>query len=101
MLLRLVASGLVLAFGVANVRTGGMVLVIIGIGLNTLVTLVNWGMPVSASALVSSGAVDSAGELAGAVLNGGRELAEGATLGFLGDVIPLPWGQVPSTPSST
>ena len=93
-LLRLVASGLVLAFGVANVRTGGMVLVIAGIGLNTFVTLINWGMPVSAKALVSSGAVDSAGQLTGAVLNGGRELAAGATLGFLGDVIPLPWGQV-------
>lgn len=93
-LMRLVASGLILAFGVTNVRTGGMVLVIAGVGLNTLVTLINWGRPVSASALVSSGAVGSAGELSGAVLNGGRELANGAIFGFLGDVIPLPWGQV-------
>ena len=28
------------------------------------------------------------------MLNGGREVADGALLGFLGDVIPLPWGQV-------
>jgi hypothetical protein len=82
-LLRLVGLGLVLAFAVLNVRTGGMVLVAAGVGLNLLVTLLNWGMPVSGSALESSGAAPE-----------GVEVADGAVLGFLGDVIPLPWGQV-------
>ncbi len=93
-LLRIVALGCVCAFAVLNVHTGGMVLVAAGFALNLLVTLVNWGMPTSAGALVSSGIVD---DLAGAEslsLTGGREVADGATLGFLGDVIPLPWGQV-------
>ncbi len=93
-LLRLVALGLVLAFAVLNIRTGGMILVAAGVGLNLFVTLLNWGMPVSSSALVSAGVVDNASELETAVLTGGREVADGAMLGFLGGVIPLPWGQV-------
>jgi hypothetical protein len=92
--LRLVAGALVVGFAVLNVRTGGMVLVIGGIGLNLIVTLINWGMPVSGSALVSAGIVANPSELEGATLSGGREVAHGAWLGFLGDVIPLPWGQV-------
>jgi hypothetical protein len=93
-LLRLVGLGLVLAFAVLNVRTGGMVLVAAGVGLNLLVTLLNWGMPVSGSALESSGAAPEGVEVDTLVLTGGREVADGAVLGFLGDVIPLPWGQV-------
>jgi hypothetical protein len=82
-----------LAFAVVNIRTGGMVLVVAGLGLDLLVTLLNFGTPVSGSALVSSGLVDR-GELDDVVLTGGRTLADGAVLAFLGDVIPLPWGQV-------
>lgn len=93
-LLRIVATSLVLCFAVLNVRTGGMVLVIAGVGLNLLVTLLNWGMPVSASALVASGIVADDGALDSVRLSGGREVADGALLGFLGDTIPLPWGQV-------
>ncbi len=91
--LSLAASGALLAFAVINIRTGGMILVAAGLGLNILVTVVNWGMPVSVSALESAGVVtaEQAGDL---VLNGGRTTADGALLGFLGDVIPLPWGQV-------
>ncbi|MEZ5269058.1 MAG: DUF5317 family protein [Microthrixaceae bacterium] len=93
-LLRIVALGLITAFAVLNVTTGGMVLVAVGFGLNFLVTLINWGMPTSASALASAGIADSAEAASALVLNGGREVADGALLGFLGDVIPLPWGQV-------
>lgn len=93
-LLRLVGEALVLWFAVVNVRTGGMVLVIVGVASNLAVTVLNWGMPVSASAMVSSGIVEDTSELQGATLSGGREVADGAWLGFLGDVIPLPWGQV-------
>lgn len=89
----LVAKAAVVYFAVRNVRVGGMVLVVIGAGLNLFVSLLNLGMPVSGSALVSSGAVEEA-QLDEVVLNGGRVVADGATLGFLGGVIPLPWGQV-------
>ncbi len=92
-LLRVLALGAVIAFGVINMRVGGMVLVVIGTSLDLLVTILNWGMPVSGAALVSAGIVDEA-DLAAVQLNGGRELADGALLGFLGDVIPLPWGHV-------
>ena len=93
-LLRIIGLALVLAFAVLNIRTGGMVLVAAGVGLNLLVTLLNWGMPVSASALESAGVVSEGDDLSTLVLTGGREVADGALLGFLGDVIPLPWGQV-------
>ncbi|MGI9577923.1 MAG: DUF5317 family protein [Microthrixaceae bacterium] len=93
-LLRIIGLGLVLAFAVLNVRTGGMILVAAGVGLNLLVTIVNWGMPVSGGALESSGAVPDGGDVNSLVLTGGREVADGAILGFLGDIIPLPWGQV-------
>ncbi len=89
----LVAKAAVVFFAVRNVRVGGMVLVVIGTGLNLFVSLLNLGMPVSGWALVSAGAVEEA-QLGQVVLNGGRVLADGATLGFLGGVIPLPWGQV-------
>jgi hypothetical protein len=92
-LLILVGMGAALSFAVINVRVGGMVLVAAGLGLDLLVTLVNFGTPVSGSALVSAGIVEQ-DELGEVVLSGGREVADGAVLGFLGDVIPLPWGQV-------
>ena len=94
-LLRVLALGSVLAFGVINMRVGGMVLVVAGTSLDFFVTVINWGMPVSGSALVSAGIVDEA-DLSAVQLNGGRELADGALFGFLGDVIPLPWGHVVS-----
>ena len=94
-LLAILGMGAFLAFAVLNIRTGGMVLVAIGLGLDLLVTLLNWGTPVSRSALESAGALDE-GATGTVVLSGGRELSDGAILGFLGDVIPLPWGQVTS-----
>jgi len=91
--LAIVAMGLLLAFAVVNLRLGGMVLVAAGLSLNLLVTLINWGMPVSRSALESAGVLADA-SLPTLALSGGRTVADGAVLGFLGDVIPLPWGQV-------
>lgn len=92
-LLTLVAMGAILAFAVVNLRIGGMILVVAGTGLNFLVTLINWGTPVSGSALVSAGIVTK-GQLGDITLSGGRKLADGTLLGFLGDTIPLPWGHV-------
>lgn len=91
--LRIIALGAIVAFGVINLRIGGMVLVVVGVGLNLLVTVLNWGMPVSSSALVSAGII-SADEVDMVSLHGGRSIADGALLGFLGGVIPLPWGHV-------
>ncbi len=91
-LLRLVALLLLLAFALVNLRVGGMVLVAAGLGLNLLVTLLNWGRPVSRWALEASGAVED-GNAANLVVHGGRTL-DGGLLAFLGDTIPLPWGQV-------
>ncbi|MCZ7631469.1 MAG: DUF5317 domain-containing protein [Microthrixaceae bacterium] len=95
-LLRLLALGLIVAFAVLNIHTGGMVLVAAGFGLDLLVTLINWGMPVSVGAMVASGMAHDRAAAEAMTLSGGREVADGAWLGFLGDVIPLPWGQVVS-----
>lgn len=89
--LSVIATGALLAFAVINIRIGGMVLVVAGLGLNLFVTVINWGMPVSPSALTSAGIV-TAQQAKHLVLTGGR--TAGGALGFLGDVIPLPWGQV-------
>lgn len=94
-LVRIGALGAICAFAVVNVRVGGMVLVLAGVGLNLLVTLINWGMPVRGGALVSAGIVEQ-DQLPALVLNGGRTLADGSILGVLGGTIPLPWGHVVS-----
>ena len=91
-LLRVLALGSVISFGVINMRVGGMVLVVAGTSLDFFVTVINWGMPVSTSALTSAGIVTTQ-QAKHLVLTGGRT-ADGSLLGFLGDVIPLPWGQV-------
>ncbi len=92
-ILRLLALGLIAAFAFLNIRTGGMILVFAGFAWNFLITLFFWGMPVSASALVSSGIADNPQEVDALTLTAGRKVAEGATA-YLGDFIPLPWGQV-------
>ncbi len=91
--LAIVATGLLLGFAVLNLRTGGMVLVAAGLALNLFVTIINWGMPVTAWALETSGVATNAEE-PGLVLSGGRKV--GGFLSFLGDSIPLPWGQIVS-----
>src|SRR6478752_10374870 len=58
-LLSLIAMGLLMAFAFVNIRTGGMVLILVGVGLNFVVTLLNWGTPVSTGALESAGIVSA------------------------------------------
>jgi hypothetical protein len=96
--LSIAAMGLLLVFAVVNVRVGGMVLVVAGLGLDLLVAVLNWGTPVSVVALERAGILgpEDLGPGEQLVLTGGREVADGATLGLLGHVIPLPWGQVVS-----
>jgi hypothetical protein len=94
-LLVVVATAAILAFAVVNIRIGGMILVVVGVGLNLFVTVINWGTPVSGAALVSAGIVTES-ELGDITLSGGRELSDGSILGFLGDTIALPWGHVVS-----
>lgn len=96
-LLRVVALGGLTFFAVVNVRVGGMIIVAGGLGITTFVTLINGGTPVSMGALESSGIIPSGTDPETIVLTGGRSL--NGTLGFLGDVIPLPWGQVISIPT--
>lgn len=96
-LLRIIALAALTFFAVVNIRVGGMIIVAGGLGITTLVTLINGGTPVSMSALVSAGLVPSGTDADLVVLSGGRTL--GGTLGFLGDMIPLPWGQVISVPT--
>lgn len=92
-LLSIAGTTAILAFSIVNVRIGGMILVSTGLVLDLVVMVINWGMPVSASALVGAGLVEESA-VTDIVLSGGRSVATGARLGFLGDVIPLPWGQV-------
>lgn len=94
-LLTILGMAALLGFAVLNVRTGGMVLVAAGVALDLIVAVLNGGTPVSSSALVSSGLVER-GDLGAVQLSGGRTIGDGALLGFLGDTIPLPWGQVVS-----
>lgn len=77
-----------------NRRVGGMVVVAIGLAMNLVPMLINGGTPVSAEALVSSGAVEQA-QVASVQLTGPRHLADADDLlRPLGAVVPLPIGLV-------
>ena len=91
----LVSRGALIGVALANLRIGGMIVVTIGLALDFIVTLVNWGMPTSRSALVSAGLIEE-GEAGSISLTGARHLADGDLLRFLGEIIPLPTGQVVS-----
>jgi hypothetical protein len=86
----LVSFALLLAFAVANLRSPGFPLVLVGLVLNALVIAVNQGMPVTRGALVASDQLDTYGYL---VRHGGAKhhlATEDDRLLFLGDVIPVP-----------
>ena len=86
----LVSFVLLLAFAVANVRSPGFPLVLVGLLLNMLVIAVNEGMPVTRGALVESDQIDTYGYL---LHHGGAKhhlATEEDQLLFLGDVIPVP-----------
>lgn len=81
---------LLVAFAVANIRTPGFVLVLVGVLLNLTVIAVNDGMPVSGSALEASGQADTLGELASGETVKHHLSGPGDDLVFLGDVIAIP-----------
>jgi hypothetical protein len=93
-LLSLSYVGLVV-FAIRNLRAPGFPLILIGLALNWLVIGLNGGMPVTAHALVASGQADTMQDLQDGA-GSKHHLADGDTLQFLGDVIPLggPVGQV-------
>ena len=77
------------AFAVANIRTTGFVLILIGIALNFTVIALNEGMPVSRAAIVASGQASTMDEL---VNDGGAKhhlASSDDRLRFLGDVIAI------------
>jgi hypothetical protein len=89
-LIYLYASFVILAvFAIANIRTTGVSLILIGIALNFAVIALNQGMPVSRAAVVNSGQASSLQDL---VDDGGAKhhLASSEDrLRFLGDVIAI------------
>ncbi|HKY17275.1 MAG TPA: DUF5317 family protein [Microthrixaceae bacterium] len=87
------STAALVAFAVLNVRIGGMIVIVVGLCMNLVPMVLNWGTPVSGDAMVSAGLVEEE-DLARVELEGSRHLAEDETLGWLGDVIPLPTGQV-------
>ena len=90
----LISSVALLCFAVANIRLGGMVLVVAGLALNLIPTLFDWGIPTSRDALVTAGIVEDSdrGEIR---LEGPRHVATDAdTFTWIGETIALPTGQV-------
>jgi hypothetical protein len=81
---------LLVAFAVANIRTPGFVLVLVGVLLNLAVIAMNDGMPVSRSALVASGQAGTIDELASGETVKHHLSGPGDDLVFLGDVIAVP-----------
>lgn len=90
----IVSTLAVLAFCVLNIRVGGMVVIVVGICLNLVPAVINWGTPVRPQALVSAGIVTQAELDAGVKVDGPRHLADGDALAWLGETIPLPTNQV-------
>jgi hypothetical protein len=81
---------LLLAFGFANVRLPGMILVVVGLGANFLVIAVNGGMPVSEGALRSSDQPELIDPLRESGSDKHHLLTEDDRLTFLADVIGIP-----------
>ncbi len=88
-----VSLALLCGFAVVNRHLVGVGVLAIGLGLNMVVVLANGGMPVRATALVRSGAVEATG-LVDADLGAGRRFERtDDILPVLGDAIPVaPFG---------
>jgi Family of unknown function (DUF5317) len=83
----LISNLSVLAFLLLNKEIPGMILIAFGLLLNTVVITANQAMPVSASAADTAGIeapTESTDDLKHELLD------DDTTLGFLGDVIPVP-----------
>jgi hypothetical protein len=78
-------------FALANIRTVGFALILVGVAMNFTVIAVNSGMPVSRQALIASGQADTVGDLVNdADSYVKHHLADGEDrVLFLGDVIAL------------
>jgi len=79
-----------IAFAVANTRQPGFVLIYVGLALNLTVIAINQGMPVTRSALVSSGQRETLTELRKEPSAKHHLANERDSLLFLADVIPVP-----------
>ncbi len=80
---------LLAVFALANIRTAGVPLILLGIALNFAVIALNEGMPVSRAAIVNSGQASTVDELQ---TEGGAKhhlATEDDELRFLGDVIAI------------
>lgn len=89
LVLLFVSFGVLIAFGIVNIRVAGFPLILIGIALNLTVISVDHGMPVTRHALVASGQQDTLRLLRH---DGGAKhhLATSSDrIIFLGDVIPI------------
>ncbi len=75
-------------FGLRNLQLSGMIIMLIGLLMNTAPLLSNGAVPVSELALISVGEVDESGR---AQIDGLRESTDTATaFAAFGDVIPVP-----------
>lgn len=83
-----VMMGILVWLSVLNVKTPGIALLGLGLAANTLVILANRGMPVSEAAVRLAGGGEAA--IRSLPTAAFHRSVEGATLWWLGDVIPLP-----------
>ena len=85
-----VSYTLLLTFAAANLRIGGMWLIMLGLAMNCAVIVANGGMPVKAQTLIDSGQQDVLASLQEERADKHHLLAETDVLTFLGDVIAVP-----------
>lgn len=77
-------------FAAANLRYAGMGVVLVGLLMNVATIAVNRGMPVSPTAIVASGIVDSGADVAQLDLKAKRHVMTGEdTLYWLSDIVPV------------
>lgn len=81
---------LLVAFALANWRLPGFAMIVAGVMMNFLVISANWGMPVSAEALVASDQEDVLRDLRREPGQKHHLASEDDELMFLADVIPIP-----------
>lgn len=73
-----------------NARTPGMAVLGVGLVANLVVILLNGGMPVDAEVARQFGGEEAVSRLAGSAFH--VAAGRGTKLPFLGDIVPLPWG---------
>jgi len=92
-LIDIVAMVIVLSVAAVNIRTPGMVVIALGLVLNLVPTVANWGMPVHREALVTAGLVAER-DARSVEVTGPRVIDDDASLAFLGERLALPTRQV-------